>query len=266
MNIASEVLAGIPISCEVIDAHTHITPYTNTGWYQYQPELSTLIHDMDRYGVNTIVTAPHALVGSYSEEANSITVAAMKEYPGRILGYVCFNPEYGLAETKSIVKKYWGKPGFVGFKFLSGYHGSLLSEPYAYALSVANEHHAPVLCHTWANSPPFSEFRTVAKKYPKLSLIAGHGGGSRSTYKDAIAACKDHSNLFIEICGGLYCDWWLEDIVADAGAERVIYGTDAINLDMRYDLGRVVFADLPESDKKKILAVNFKKILAKIRF
>jgi hypothetical protein len=36
-----------------------------------------------------------------------------------------------------------------------------------------------------------------------------------------------------------------------------------INLDARYDLGRVVFAGIPEDDKKKILACNYEGILGR---
>jgi hypothetical protein len=162
-----------------------------------------------------------------------------------------------------MTEEFIGEQGFVGFKYLSGYHGTLLSEPYEYGFSIANERRMPVLCHTWSGNPPASEFRKIAEKYPNLSLLAAHGGGNRHTYLEFAGMCKDQPNLFIEICGGLMCDLWLEDIVAVAGADRIIFGTDMVNLDPRNDLGRIVFADIPEDDRKRILAGNFKNILGK---
>lgn len=262
MGLKEEVLAGKPLSCRVIDSHTHICQYTYSGWYQYQPELENVVRDMDRYGIDTIVTAPHPIVGSYCDLGNRITCEAIKKYPGRIFGYIIFNPAYGMKEAKRLTRKYVGTDGFVGFKFLSGgYHGSLLSDPYQYGFKVADEFHAPVLCHTWSGNPPISEFREVAEKFPNLTLIMAHGGGSRKTYQECIGLSKDFPNVFIEICGGLACDWWLEDIVAEIGPDKIIYGSDMINLDARYDLGRVVFAGIPEDDKKKILARNYEGIL-----
>ena len=34
MTIREEAFAGLPISCPVIDAHTHIGPYHMSGWHQ----------------------------------------------------------------------------------------------------------------------------------------------------------------------------------------------------------------------------------------
>lgn len=264
-RIADEVLAGKPLSCEVIDAHTHITPYTSFSWYQYRPELDEAIRMMDRLGIDTIVTAPHAFAGSYCEQANAIAARAIQRYPGRVLGYVTFNPVFGLGEAKRLTRKYLGRDGFVGFKFLSGAHGTLLEAPYAFGFKTAHERRLPVLCHKWGESPPTAEFRTVAEKYPDLSLLIGHGGGNRDSYLACARLCADFSNVFIEICGGLGCNLWIEDVVAAAGADRIIFGTDMVNLDPRNDLGRVAFADLPDDDKKKIFAGNFKKILGKRR-
>ncbi len=261
MGLKEDVLSGKPLACRVIDSHTHICQYTYGGWYQCQPELENVVRDMDRYGIDAIVTAPHLIVGSYCDLGNRITAEAIRKYPGRIFGYVIFSPAYGIEEAKRLTGEYVGAEGFVGFKFLSGYHGSLLSEPYQYGFKVADELHAPVLCHTWSGNPPISEFREVAERYPNLSLIMAHGGGSRKTYQECIALSKDFQNVFIEICGGIVCDWWLEDIVNETGAGKIIYGSDMINLDTRYDLGRVVFADIPEDDKKKILACNYEGIL-----
>ncbi len=265
MSLVTEVLAGKPLSCEVIDAHSHITPYTKGGWYQHRPDLDDVIRTMDHLGIDTIVTAPHPLVGSYNAEANAITAAAIKRHPGRVLGYVCYNPVFGVAEARTITKRYIDQKGFVGFKFLSGYHGSLLSDGYAYGFDAANERRLPVLCHTWCGAPPTAEFRKIAEKYPDVSLLVAHGGGNRDTYLDFAKLCAEFPNVFIEICGGFMCDLWFEDIVAAAGAERIIFGTDIINVEPRLDLGRVVFADIPEADKRNILAGNYKKIIARRR-
>ena len=52
-----------------------------------------------------------------------------------------------------------------------------------------------------------------------------------------------------------------EEIVDLAGEDRVIYGSDLINIDPRFDFGRVVFSALDDRIKRKILADNFLNLL-----
>ena len=54
----------------------------------------------------------------------------------------------------------------------------------------------------------------------------------------------------------------LTDLPADmAGEDKVIFGTDAINLDPKYELGKVAFSPLSDAVKKKIFAENYLKVL-----
>ena len=66
---------------------------------------------------------------------------------------------------------------------------------------------------------------------------------------------KDQPNLYMEICGMLSNTLSIEDLVSLAGEDRVIYGSDMINIDVRYDFGRVIFSSLPDNIKKKIFTL-----------
>jgi predicted TIM-barrel fold metal-dependent hydrolase len=65
----------------------------------------------------------------------------------------------------------------------------------------------------------------------------------------------------MEICGSLDNALPLEAIVELVGEDKVIFGTDAINLDPKYELGKVAFAPLSDETKKKIFAGNYLKLL-----
>ena len=41
MTIRDEAFAGLPLSCPVIDAHTHIGPYHMSGWHQKYDRTET---------------------------------------------------------------------------------------------------------------------------------------------------------------------------------------------------------------------------------
>ena len=53
----------------------------------------------------------------------------------------------------------------------------------------------------------------------------------------------------------------MEAIVDLIGEDKIIFGTDAINLDPKYELGKVAFSTLSDTVKEKIFARNYLKIL-----
>jgi uncharacterized protein len=50
-------------------------------------------------------------------------------------------------------------------------------------------------------------------------------------------------------------------LVAEAGAERIAFGSDAVFLDLRVGLGRVLLADLGEADRAQILHGTMDRLL-----
>lgn len=257
MEIKEAILTGQPLPCRVIDAHTHMCAFTDVGYYQYHPDMVSVMRDLDRYGVDTIVTAPHPLVGNYPDRANRIARDLIRNHPGRVWGWICVSPLLDIRHTETDIAQYIHADGFVGFKFLPGYHGSLLAPGYECALEIARAEHKPVLTHTWAENVPFAEVETVLKRFPDVAIIIGHGGGRRETYRKCIELSRHYPNLYLEICGSLYVDIWLEDVVAEMRANRVIYGTDMINVEPRLEIGRVGLASISEEEKRGIFAENF---------
>jgi predicted TIM-barrel fold metal-dependent hydrolase len=54
-------------------------------------------------------------------------------------------------------------------------------------------------------------------------------------------------------------------MVASAGADRVVWGSDAAFLSMTQQIGRVLAADIPDPDKVKILSTNARGLLERVR-
>lgn len=264
MTIRDEAYAGQPISAFVIDAHTHLAPYYMGGWYQSPGETTNaaIVASLDRLGINCLVSAPHALVTGMMARANELVADAAAEFPGRIYGYLSVCPGEGLEALKAEIKKYEHHPRFVGFKFLPGYHGKLDQPEYHYAADYAAEKRAVILTHTWGNSPELSEVEALAARRPGLQLLCAHQGGGSAPLTHKLAGIMSSvPNITMEICGSLVNPLSIEDLVGLVGADRVVYGSDLINLDVRYDFGRVVFSSLSDTVKKKILGENFLRLL-----
>ncbi|MEG2597030.1 MAG: amidohydrolase family protein [Oscillospiraceae bacterium] len=259
-TIREQALAGQPLDCFVLDAHTHLGGYYKKGWFQ-PPTLADTAHTLSltaRFGTDCLITAPHPLIFGDMEMANAAGALAAEKNPGVIYCYLIVCPQQGLASLKKQLKKYADCPFFVGLKFLGGYHGSYSQKEYQYALDFAEERSCPVLCHTWGNDPPWEEFAEILRNYHRLSLIAAHlGGGSKEMAIRFSSLIQDYPNFYMDICGQIENELSDEDAVHLIGASRLIYGTDLINLNPCIDFGRLAFSNLPDKEKQMIFGENF---------
>ena len=264
MTIREEAFAGKPISCRVIDAHTHLGPSHNNGWHQKYDRIGTkeTVEDFSLVGIDCIVTAPHPLLPGFMEEANAIAAEAAEKYPGKVYGYISIVPWCGMEAVKEAIRQYGSDPRFVGLKFLSGYHGEILQPEYEYAMDFANEVKCPVLCHEWGDIPKRSGFEEALKTRHEMKLIIAHqGGGSADDTRACAPIIQNHENAYMELCGSLYNQMPVEQIAELVGVEKVIFGTDCIDLDPKYDFGRVAFSPMDDEAKKKIFAENYLRLL-----
>ena len=263
MRILDEAFQAKTVTVPVIDAHTHILEYSYKGWYQSFTKNSDVISLMDYLGIDCIVTTPHSMVIESMEYTNEKTLEAAKEYPDRIYGYMFVAPHEGIDEVKKMLEKYSKMNSFIGIKFLpGGYHGTLECDEYDYAMDFAQEISCPVLCHLWEDSPPLKLVEKALNKRPGLKFVAAHQGGGSAGRTDELAnLMSEYPNLYLELCGSLFNSYSIEEMVNLVGESRIIYGSDMINLDPRYDLGKVLFSSLDDGIKRKILADNFLELI-----
>ena len=112
MTIREEAFAGLPVSCPVIDAHTHIGPYHMSGWHQKYDRTDTapVLEDLNRIGIDCIVTAPHPMVQERMAEANKIAAEMAETYPGKVYGYISIVPPCGMDAVKKELETYRDNP------------------------------------------------------------------------------------------------------------------------------------------------------------
>jgi len=120
----------------------------------------------------------------------------------------------------------------------------------------ANELKTVVLMHPEENPDNMLKTALLTDKYPDMKLILAHLGSTE--WVDAI--CAPHSgNIYTDTSGSASTqNNILEYAVEKVGAKKILFGTDSYSC--AFQLGRVVFADITEEDKKLILSENAKSI------
>ncbi|MBN2451464.1 MAG: amidohydrolase family protein [Lentisphaeria bacterium] len=127
-------------------------------------------------------------------------------------------------------------------------------------LRAAAERKLPVLVHTFqrtdANLPgeiTIPEFADLTRAVPAARLIAAHAGGN---WRECLGLLRGLPNAWVDVCGGYPETGMVEALVDDLGADRVVYGSDALGRSMPSQIRKVTLAALPERTKRAILWGN----------
>jgi len=241
----------------VIDMHGHLGRW---GFVIPDTSPAALVATMDRAGVGSIVVSAMSCM-SGDAAGNGMVLAAMREHPGRIEGYVTVWP--GSAEQVRADVTAAFEAGFVGLK-LHDFNGfGYTDAAYEPALALADERRAPVLLHTWGTDEQFLAARALSARHPDISLLLAHSGCKNVDEYAKIA--RDRPNVFLDTSFSAAPRGLIAELVGAAGADNVVWGSDAIFLCMPQQLGRVLGADIPDGDKLKLIAANARRILDRVR-
>lgn len=251
---AGEALAEVGVIC----LHGHFGRYSHTI-----PDVSAagLVRMMDRVGVKAIMLSHMQCMAWGVRQGNDEVLAAMRAYPGRLLGYVVLSPvlEDVTAEMERCLAA-----GFQGLKLHNGNGFSYTHPAYAGALALASEHRLPVLFHTWGAAAEFAEVRKLAAAYPGANFImahAGTGGGEAECCRMA----REFPNVYLDSCFSQGPRGLVARLVAGAGADKVLFASDCYFYSLTQQLGKVLGADLSDDVKRQLLAGNAARLLALVR-
>ncbi len=253
-----EVLEGRPVTAfGIIDVHTHLGYWHN--FYVPERTAADMVHAMDRVGINCCISAAHAGISTDYRMGNSQVIAAMQDFPGRILGHCCVNGNYPAKEMVDELER-CSRAGMTAIKFHPSMHRCPIDgDGYQPAWEYANEHGLAILTHTEGGAGGTCGVVQVAKcalKYPNAKIVLGHSGFGYPGAKSCIEVAKDTPNAYYDIAGSM-CDFKLVEMLVDGiGADRMLFGTDLPFLDCRMQIGRVAFSDLDDEQISLLLAGN----------
>ena len=250
---------GYAADCPILDMHAHM--FNHSGGYMIADTPEKMLAFMDRSNVKLTVFAGHkVLFGGPRWIENDLTVA--QAYPDRFKLYhpvvsPLLNPEEDLRRVAEHGE-------YIGFKFLCDYYKVPLSDerhtPY---WQYANDHHMPVLAHTWGQSPyngP-AEAEKVLSRWPGLSLLAGHS--FRGDWEEAIALGKKYKNLYLEMTAVPHARNRFERFVEAGLIKQIVFGVDAPWFSYDAYVGAFLSADISDEDRRDIFYRNARGIFKK---
>jgi len=260
--LTGPVLSRQPlVGVDVIDAHAHVGGYSR--FFTPDPTPEAMVRVMDRCGVRlAVLSATHAIELDV-RRGNEETAAAVRRYPDRLRGYIVLNPHQDL---EAELARWADEPGMIGIKLHPDLHGYPLDGGrYAPVWEYAERTGMPVLTHTWSGSDVDDPalLASVFERHPEVRVLAGHSGAVADGFPRVIELATRYPNLYLEICGSFFTGRWLARMVGELGAHRVIYGSDFPFIDLRYSIGRVLFAELPLADRRMVLGTAFRALVDK---
>jgi predicted TIM-barrel fold metal-dependent hydrolase len=236
----------------ILDAHAHLHSMLGCDALPLEEQ----VREMDRCGIRmTMVSSTLAIAADFTQ-GNDQVADAVRRFPGRFLGYCHVSavyPELMLPELERCFRN----PGFRGIKVYQvgpAYDSPLYDPVWAFAKA----HHAPVLAHTWGGN--LTGFDTAAEKNPDVNFLAAHAG-SGFAYQPYIDAAKRVPNLFLDLTYSREHTNMIETIVAAVGPDQIVWGSDAPVFSMAHQLGKVLFARIPDEAKRKILGGTAARVL-----
>ncbi len=247
-------------SCPIYDMHGHMGAWH--AIYFPRGEADQMIGTMDECGVKMLVfTHHHALLAP--DVGNQASIEAVRRFPGRLRAYCAINPNYPAQVEADIESFERHRDVYVGFKFLSDYHKvPITDERYRPALEYAECQRLLVLMHTWGGSPfdgaPL--VRRLAELYPNVRFLLGHS--CHDDWDAAVALAQDFPNLYLELTAIFDNRGILEKFVAEAGSERMLFGTDLPWFDPHQAVGALLSAHLSDEEIHDICHRNAEKLLA----
>jgi hypothetical protein len=250
--LTDAVLGRTPIDgLDVIDAHAHLGPYSR--FFIPDPSAEAMVRVMDRCGVRRAVLSSCLAIELDATAGNAATAAAVEAHPDRLAGYLTLNPHQ---DPEAEVARWADHPGFLGVKLHPSLHEYPVTGPAT---------GRPVLTHTWTGSSydDPAMVAAVAERHPEVTILLGHAGAVPSGFDTVIELLYRHPNLYLEICGSYFTGRALERFVGELGAHRIVYGSDFPFIDLRYSIGRVLFANLPLAERATVLGGAFRALISR---
>ncbi len=241
----------------IIDAHAHIGKFNN--WPLASADAAEVVEILRKERISYALVSSALSLGYDCAAGNQEVLAAAGKYK-EIIPLLVVSPWYkdeAMSELARVRER-----GFVGVKIHPLAHDFLLSSKLAEpVLAECARLKLPVLSHAEEADPRCgpAQFAEVLRKFPDLTLIAGHGGIFSSQY--IVEVGMDYPNLYVDISVN-YESGKLERTIAALGADRIMFGSDVPLHHPAVILKRLEVIGLPEEDERKILSETAIKVFS----
>ncbi|MDH7485823.1 MAG: amidohydrolase family protein [Anaerolineae bacterium] len=247
----------------IVDSHMHLGMSAVTPCVD--PSIEAVLAQMDHLGIDvSISVGGSSQIFGRPEAGFETALEAYRLSGGRILSCAYFNPHYAEEDVER-ARRQLEHEAFVGIKIVGS-----LTECYADderwhpAWRLASEWGVPLVVHSWwvSDYNPRQRYHTpdqferYVRAYPEVNMILGHAGGRYEGHRAAAKLARSYPNVYMDLSGDSYSFGLVEWLVEQAGADRILFGSDLFMIDARTVMGRVLDADISLEAKRLILGEN----------
>ena len=247
----------------IVDCHVHLSHAYET----VAGCVDALLSCADKFGIDKLCMClgfgreqdptPEQLQAHNEQVAEALALA-----PERLIGFVYLSPAH-VDVSLGELEKYAANGPMRGVKL---WVARRCSDPCVDPIvERAAELGLPILQHTWlkatGNYPNEStpdDMAALAERCPEAKLIFGHTGGD---WEYGVMAVRGCPNVYADLSGGAPTAGVTELAVAELGAERVLFGSDAPGRSFASQIAKVLGADVPRQAKDLILGQNLARLL-----
>jgi len=275
-DLAAAAREGRPLPIFVADAHAHVMNprqhlVLGICFPDCTPDEQMALNR--RLGID--IQCQASWTGPVSAAArigNDILLASWRRFPEQVVPMATVDPSQMTEdEIRSEIRRLYIDGPAVGLK---PYHtmGIPYHDPaWTPFFDFGNRRRLFALLHPLGNlawtpeSPQAAGIVDLARRHPELSILIAHCGSSFAYARTAVWIARQAPNVFLELTYTAVTTGLIEWLVREIGADRILFGTDAPMRDPRPQLGWIVHAAIGEQEKRRILGINFCRILARCR-
>jgi len=236
----------------IVDMHTHLGSWA--GFAMAGNDADSMVRQMDRVGVSRMVCTHQAAMAADVVFGNDQVLEAMRRHPARILGYACTYPVSATLGIDEIMRCL--DAGMVGVKMHDANKIPYTADQYKPIWRHANEHGLPVLLHTWGG---LDKLEPLFKEYGDAHVLLAHSGCTRAD--DYVRYAVEYPHVYLDLAFSGCKHGLVEYFAEHASARKVVFGSDMPWMPLSQQIGKVVFADISEEQKRTILVDNPRRIL-----
>ena len=240
----------------------------HVGLSAHTRDVRRIIEAADALGIEKMLASLPITGGRMppAEEVRTVNnqvLQAMRQYPGRILGYCFLIPGYpdALDEFDRCLEQ-----GMIGVKL---YNQFRFSHPVVLPIvEKCVRHRVPLLGHAGRsydtrsrpdqpNRSDADDFCQLAARYPEAMLIHAHvhGGGD---WEWTVKRLRDCPSVYLDTSGSGLDYRTIDEAVSILGHQRLLFGTDAI---MENGVGKIFSASLTADQREDLFWRNTQAIL-----
>lgn len=210
-----------------------------------------IVREMDRHGVHKcIIFGLEGILGD-ATWSNDLVASVVAKYPDRFLGLTLVSLHHGEEWLRAEFER-GRQMGLRGIKLINSYQGYPTEGPLIdVCCELCDQYGYFILNHSWGSAEQIERLCTT---YPRACYLTGH---ATLAYGEV---CSRVDNLYISTCP-VHTWGATERLVATYGADRIVFASDLCDLPIGWGSYPIMFARIPEQDKRKILGGNLERLL-----